>query len=73
MALTRILVLISKTSLHTTIYLNRVCSHMYFCSLGLAYAGSNREDVISLLLPVLGDSGSDMEVGYLSLPKQHLK
>ncbi|KAK2153920.1 hypothetical protein LSH36_281g04017 [Paralvinella palmiformis] len=30
--------------------------------LGLAYAGSNREDVIGLLLPVLGDSKSNMEV-----------
>ena len=30
--------------------------------LGLAYAGSNREDVISLLLPVMGDSKSNMEV-----------
>lgn len=31
--------------------------------LGLAYAGSNREDVLSLLLPVMGDSKSSMEVG----------
>jgi 26S proteasome regulatory subunit N1 len=31
-------------------------------SLGLAYAGSNREDVISLLLPVIADSASNMEV-----------
>lgn len=30
--------------------------------LGLAYAGSNREDVIELLLPVLSDSTSTMEV-----------
>uniref|UniRef100_A0A674MQX5 26S proteasome non-ATPase regulatory subunit 2 n=1 Tax=Takifugu rubripes TaxID=31033 RepID=A0A674MQX5_TAKRU len=30
--------------------------------LGLAYAGSNREDVLSLLLPVMGDSKSSMEV-----------
>ena len=30
--------------------------------LGLAYAGSNREDVIELLLPVLTDSNSSMEV-----------
>ncbi|KAK0135322.1 26S proteasome non-ATPase regulatory subunit 2 [Merluccius polli] len=29
--------------------------------LGLAYAGSNREDVLSLLLPVMGDSKSSME------------
>ncbi|XP_050409532.1 26S proteasome non-ATPase regulatory subunit 2 [Patella vulgata] len=30
--------------------------------LGLAYAGSNRDDVISLILPVMGDSKSNMEV-----------
>ncbi|GAB1598561.1 26S proteasome non-ATPase regulatory subunit 2-like [Argonauta hians] len=30
--------------------------------LGLAYAGSNREDVINLLLPVLGDSKSKTEI-----------
>jgi len=30
--------------------------------LGLAYAGSNREDVLTLLLPVMGDSKSSMEV-----------
>uniref|UniRef100_A0A0L8GBA9 26S proteasome non-ATPase regulatory subunit 2 n=1 Tax=Octopus bimaculoides TaxID=37653 RepID=A0A0L8GBA9_OCTBM len=30
--------------------------------LGLAYAGSNREDVINLLLPVLGDSKSTTEI-----------
>ncbi|XP_074660514.1 26S proteasome non-ATPase regulatory subunit 2-like [Tubulanus polymorphus] len=30
--------------------------------LGLAYAGSNREDVISLLTPVLNDTKSNMEV-----------
>ncbi|CAB1348111.1 unnamed protein product [Coregonus sp. 'balchen'] len=30
--------------------------------LGLAYAGSNREDVLSLLLPVMVDSKSSMEV-----------
>ncbi|XP_022360110.1 26S proteasome non-ATPase regulatory subunit 2 isoform X2 [Enhydra lutris kenyoni] len=29
--------------------------------LGLAYAGSNREDVLTLLLPVMGDSKSSME------------
>ena len=32
------------------------------CRLGLAYAGSNREDVLGLMLPVLGDSKSNMEV-----------
>jgi len=30
--------------------------------LGLAYAGSNREDVLSLMLPVISDSKSTMEV-----------
>ncbi|XP_041365311.1 26S proteasome non-ATPase regulatory subunit 2-like [Gigantopelta aegis] len=30
--------------------------------LGLAYAGSNRDDVLSLILPVMGDSKSTMEV-----------
>ncbi|KAL8579194.1 26S proteasome non-ATPase regulatory subunit 2 [Nucella lapillus] len=36
--------------------------------LGLAYAGSNREDVLGLILPVLGDSKSNMEViGMASL------
>ncbi|XP_006811883.1 26S proteasome non-ATPase regulatory subunit 2-like [Saccoglossus kowalevskii] len=30
--------------------------------LGLAYAGSNREDVLTLLLPVMADSKSTMEV-----------
>ena len=30
--------------------------------LGLAYAGSNREDVIGIILPVLADSKSSMEV-----------
>ncbi|KAF7472493.1 Hypothetical predicted protein [Marmota monax] len=32
--------------------------------LGLAYAGSNREDVLTLLLPVMGDSKSSMELRY---------
>uniref|UniRef100_A0A3B4FXR5 26S proteasome non-ATPase regulatory subunit 2 n=1 Tax=Pundamilia nyererei TaxID=303518 RepID=A0A3B4FXR5_9CICH len=36
--------------------------HNRECLLGLAYAGSNREDVLSLLLPVMGDSKSSMEV-----------
>ncbi|RUS76686.1 hypothetical protein EGW08_015541 [Elysia chlorotica] len=30
--------------------------------LGLAYAGSNREDVLAYILPVLGDSKANMEV-----------
>lgn len=33
-----------------------------FCRLGLAYAGSNREDVLALILPVLGESKANMEV-----------
>lgn len=32
------------------------------CRLGLAYAGSNREDVLALILPVLGESKANMEV-----------
>ena len=28
----------------------------------MAYAGSNREDVLSLILPVMSDSKSNMEV-----------
>ena len=31
--------------------------------LGLAYAGSNRSDVLELLMPVLADTKSNMEVG----------
>ena len=38
------------------------------CRLGLAYAGSNREDVITLILPVLSDSRVSMEVSYIILP-----
>lgn len=41
------------------------CTRLFGLSgsrLGLAYAGSNREDVLSLLLPVMGDSKSSMEV-----------
>jgi len=34
--------------------------------LGLAYAGSNREDVISLILPVIADSKTSMEVAGVS-------
>ena len=37
-------------------------SGVFFCRLGLAYAGSNREDVLSLLYPVLSDKNSTMEV-----------
>ena len=36
---------------------------MYF-RLGLAYAGSNRDDVLQLILPVLGDSKASMEVRF---------
>ena len=31
--------------------------------LGLAYSGSNRDDVIQILLPVFADPKSSMEVG----------
>lgn len=34
----------------------------FVCRLGLAYAGSNREDVLALILPVLGESKANMEV-----------
>ena len=34
----------------------------FFFSLGLAYAGSNRTDILKVLLPVFGDSKSNMEV-----------
>lgn len=37
------------------------CEPLLF-SLGVAYAGSDREDVISVLLPVLADPKSSMEV-----------
>ena len=44
-------------------------SHFYiFCSLGLAYAGSARDDIIEILLPVLSDEKSQMEcVGMTAL------
>ena len=41
-----------------------------FSSLGLAYAGSNREDVLSLILPVLGDPKSNLEVSLEFLKNQ---
>ena len=34
----------------------------FFPRLGLAYAGSNRQDVLSLILPVLADPKSNLEV-----------
>ena len=34
--------------------------------LGLAYAGSNRQEVLSLILPVLGDPKSNLEVRCLT-------
>ena len=42
--------------------------------LGLAYAGSNREDVLSLLFPVLSDNNSTMEVrkGFQYIHSQFL-
>jgi 26S proteasome regulatory subunit N1 len=43
-------------------------SDFVFSRLGLAYAGKNRADVISLLSNVLGDSNASMEVvGIASL------
>lgn len=38
-----------------------------YCRLGLAYAGSNREDVLALILPVLGESKANMEVQIFKL------
>ena len=40
---------------------------LLFLSLGLAYAGSNREDVLSYVLPVLSDSKSSIEVSVLDM------
>lgn len=34
----------------------------FISRLGLAYAGSNRQDVLSLILPVLADPKSNLEV-----------
>ncbi|XP_074536193.1 26S proteasome non-ATPase regulatory subunit 2 isoform X2 [Halichoeres trimaculatus] len=41
--------------------------------LGLAYAGSNREDVLSLLLPVMGDSKSTIVQTIMEKNEQELK
>lgn len=38
----------------------------FFSRLGLAYAGSNRQDVLSLILPVLADPKSNLEVSIFS-------
>ena len=38
----------------------------FFSRLGLAYAGSNRQDVLSLILPVLADPKSNLEVRIFS-------
>ena len=38
-----------------------------FSRLGLAYAGSNRQDVLSLILPVLADPKSNLEVRIFSV------
>ena len=40
--------------------------HLLYFRLGLAYAGSNRDDVLQLILPVLGDSKASMEVKWIS-------
>lgn len=41
----------------------RVASIM---GLGLAYAGSNKEDVLELLLPILSDSSQDMQISAMA-------
>ena len=38
----------------------------FFPRLGLAYAGSDRQDVLSLILPVLADPKSNLEVRIFS-------
>ncbi|XP_069134068.1 26S proteasome non-ATPase regulatory subunit 2-like [Argopecten irradians] len=52
------LALLSDYVMHTTAIM-RIGA---IVGLGLAYAGSNREDVLTLILPVLGDSKASMEV-----------
>lgn len=37
-----------------------------FMGLGLAYAGTHREDILSLLLPFVADDGSSMEIASLA-------
>lgn len=49
---------------HDTFYM-RIKKSDFVCRLGLAYAGSNREDVLALILPVLGESKANMEVESL--------
>lgn len=44
-----------------------LCLIYDYCRLGLAYAGSNREDVLALILPVLGESKANMEVQIFKL------
>ena len=46
---------------------DKVLALCFVFRLGLAYSGSNREDVISLLLPVFGDSKSTMEVTHVMM------
>ncbi|KFA61939.1 hypothetical protein S40285_02837 [Stachybotrys chlorohalonatus IBT 40285] len=41
----------------------RTCTIM---ALGLAYAGSNREDVLELLLPVISDSAEEMQISAMA-------
>ena len=45
---------------------NSVVTFFFFPRLGLAYAGSNRQDVLSLILPVLADPKSNLEVRIFS-------
>ena len=50
---------------------SNICSDFvspYLCRLGLAYAGSNREDVLSMLYPVLSHPKSTMEVCRTNYP-----
>lgn len=50
----------------TCFVVNNFDHEMYCFRLGLAYAGSNREDVLALILPVLGDTKCTMEV-YIAI------
>ena len=44
---------------------------MHTYSLGLAYAGSNRDDVIEVLTPVMGDANSSLDVSLLKYPEYY--
>lgn len=49
-------------SIYHDIFYMHIKKSDFVCRLGLAYAGSNREDVLALILPVLGESKANMEV-----------